>query len=184
MSLPVDYWDYLGWRDTLASPRHSARQRGYARARGEHVYTPQVVVNGAAPEPGSDRTAIEDAIARTRHGTTLSVPTQVEVAGDKLAIKVLAGPRDGGSGEVWLCALSKSVPVSIGRGENEGRTVAYHNVVRQWIRLGDWTGAPRTFTVPLTDIRASEVDAVAAIVQVGTVEDPRTMLGAGFASLH
>jgi len=33
MSLPVDYWDYLGWKDTLANPRHTARQRGYASLR-------------------------------------------------------------------------------------------------------------------------------------------------------
>ena len=33
LSVPIDYWDYLGWRDTLAKPVHSARQRAYARAR-------------------------------------------------------------------------------------------------------------------------------------------------------
>src|SRR6202045_2771964 len=35
MSLPIDYWDYLGWKDTLANPRHTARPRGYARLRGD-----------------------------------------------------------------------------------------------------------------------------------------------------
>ena len=43
MSLPIDYWDYLGWKDTLATPGHTARQRGYAAVRGDRaVYTPQV----------------------------------------------------------------------------------------------------------------------------------------------
>ena len=28
ISLPIDYWDYLGWKDTLADPRNSARQKG------------------------------------------------------------------------------------------------------------------------------------------------------------
>src|SRR5262245_33423002 len=27
LSMPVDYWDYLGWKDTLASPKFSERQR-------------------------------------------------------------------------------------------------------------------------------------------------------------
>src|SRR5438552_15310242 len=55
MSLPIDYWDYLGWKDTLALPGHSKRQRAYARARGDReVYTPQAVVNGAMHVLGSD----------------------------------------------------------------------------------------------------------------------------------
>src|ERR1700709_1578179 len=42
LSMPVDYWDYLGWKDTLADSRFTARQRSYSRMRGEHeIYTPQ-----------------------------------------------------------------------------------------------------------------------------------------------
>ena len=62
LSVPIDYWDYLGWKDTLASPADSARQRAYARVRGDRqVYTPQIVVNGAMHALGSDRAAIERA---------------------------------------------------------------------------------------------------------------------------
>src|SRR5215470_4237706 len=58
LSLPIDYWDYLGWKDTLAKPAHSARQRAYASARGDRaVYTPQVVVNGSVHVQGSDKAA-------------------------------------------------------------------------------------------------------------------------------
>src|SRR4026209_768172 len=43
ISVPIDYWDYLGWKDTLASAAHSARQRAYAKVRGDReVYTPQI----------------------------------------------------------------------------------------------------------------------------------------------
>src|SRR5690606_18754396 len=43
----VDYWDYLGWKDTLASPENSKRQREYAERRGDRdVYTPQLIING------------------------------------------------------------------------------------------------------------------------------------------
>src|SRR5512135_1957872 len=66
MSMPIDYWDYLGWKDTLADARFSARQRAYSRMRGDReVYTPQVVVNGSAHVIGSDRAGIEDAIDKT-----------------------------------------------------------------------------------------------------------------------
>ena len=67
MSLAVDYWDYLGWKDTLALHGHSNRQRAYADARGDReVYTPQVVVNGVVHVLGSDKAAIENAIAQTQ----------------------------------------------------------------------------------------------------------------------
>src|ERR1700759_3710075 len=35
LSMPIDYWDYLGWKDTLADSRFSARQRAYSRMRGD-----------------------------------------------------------------------------------------------------------------------------------------------------
>src|SRR5215469_8669907 len=76
ISLPIDYWDYLGWKDTLADPRNSARQRAYSRVRGDReVYTPQVVVNGSMHALGSDRDAIEAAIALSRKsGVALALP--------------------------------------------------------------------------------------------------------------
>ena len=67
LSLPVDYWDYLGWKDTLALHGHSERQHAYAETRGDReVYTPQIVVNGVVHVLGSDKAAIEKAIAKTR----------------------------------------------------------------------------------------------------------------------
>ena len=60
LSLPIDYWDYLGWKDTLASHRNTERQSAYAAARGDGaIYTPQVVINGVAHVVGSDRGEIE-----------------------------------------------------------------------------------------------------------------------------
>jgi hypothetical protein len=38
----VDYWDYLGWRDTFSSAQATARQANY----GQGQYTPEVIVNG------------------------------------------------------------------------------------------------------------------------------------------
>ena len=50
LTLPVTYWDYLGWKDTLGKDSASPSGRSYyAKARGDgQVYTPQVVINGAA----------------------------------------------------------------------------------------------------------------------------------------
>jgi len=76
LSVPIDYWDYLGWKDTLASPGHSARQRAYSRVRGDRqVYTPQIVVNGSMHVLGSDRAAVDRMIAQTdQKASVMSLP--------------------------------------------------------------------------------------------------------------
>ena len=85
ISLPIDIWDYLGWKDTLASPEHSARQRAYARVRGDRqVYTPQIVVNGSMHVLGSDRAAIERVIAQTDRNTAImSLPVLLSAGGGR-----------------------------------------------------------------------------------------------------
>lgn len=190
LSLPIDYWDYLGWKDTLASPGHSARQRAYARVRGDRqVYTPQIVVNGATHVLGSDKAAIEHAIAQTDHNNAavMSVPVLLSVAGGNLDVNLAAGKEHAG-GEVWLCPLAKSVPVEIGRGENRGRTITYHDVVRSWLKLGDYNGSDEDFSVPLARVFSEQVfgdqiDAVAVMVQEGTKEKPGIVLGTSYTSL-
>jgi len=92
LSLPVDYWDYLGWKDTLALHGHSNRERAYAVTRGDReVYTPQVVVNGITHVLGSDEGAIERAIAQTRKtAAPLTLPVTIAVAGGKVMVNVPA----------------------------------------------------------------------------------------------
>jgi hypothetical protein len=186
ISLPIDYWDYLGWKDTLAKPAHTARQRGYAQARGDRaVYTPQVVVNGTVHVQGSDKEAIDHAIAQTRQQPgTLSVPVTLQVSADRVNVNVAASEAARSGGEIWLCALTKAIPVAIGRGENRGNTITYHNVVRRWLKLADWNGNARSFNVPLSDIETENTSELAVLVQAGDVSKPGRMLGAALAALH
>lgn len=191
MSLPVDYWDYLGWKDTLALHGHSNRQRAYAEARGDReVYTPQVVVNGVVHVLGSDKAAIEKAIAQTdRTAAPLKVPVTMAVADGKVTVNVPAAKDGLQSGEVWLCPISGKVLVTIGRGENRGSKVTYTNVVRRWVKLGDWSGKAESFSMPVSnladaDFSLKDVDHVAVVVQSGNAAKPGVMLGAATASLR
>jgi len=186
ISLPIDYWDYLGWKDTLAKPAHTSRQRAYAQVRGDRaVYTPQVVINGAVHVQGSDKEAIDHAIAQTRQQPgTLSVPVTLQVAGGHVNVNVAASTDARAGSEIWLCALAKSIPVSIGRGENRGHTITYYNVVRRWLKLADWNGNARSFNVPLSDIETENTNSLAVLVQAGEVDKPGRMLGAALSALH
>jgi hypothetical protein len=188
LSMPIDYWDYLGWKDTLADSRFTARQKAYSQARGDReVYTPQVVVNGSVHVIGSDLAGIENAIhATSKSDAVMSVPVTMTQAGTKLNISV-AAPAKGPAlrhGEVWICSIAKEVPISIGRGENRGRQVTYHNVVRGLLKVGDWNGTPASWTVPLENISREGVDAAVVYVQDGNRDRPGVMLGAAFAPLH
>jgi hypothetical protein len=187
LSLPIDYWDYLGWKDTLADSRFTARQKAYSRVRGDRdVYTPQVVVNGAAHVIGSDRTEIEGAIDSTKKAEgVMSVPVSMSLSGKQINVSVAASKASGAKhGEVWICSVSKAVPIAIGRGENRGREVTYHNVVRNLLKVGDWNGSAGNWTVPLENISREGVDAAVVYVQDGSRDNPGPMLGAAFTSLH
>jgi hypothetical protein len=186
LSIPIDYWDYLGWRDTLANPAHSARQRAYARARGDgQVYTPQIVVNGAADALGSDQTAIEHAITQTAHKTgAMSLPVAVAVNNGTLNIGISAADRTPAAAEVWLCPITKAVPVAIGRGENRGRTITYHNVVRNWLKLGTLSATQASWNVPVAQIKAEGIDAIAIMVQEGNHDRPGVILGAALSDIR
>src|SRR3984885_14051785 len=186
VSVPIDYWDYLGWKDTLASPAHSARQRAYARVRGDRqVYTPQIVVNGAMHVLGSDKAAIERTIVQTdQKSGVMSVPVSMAVGGNSLSVKIDTTESEHHAGEVWLCPLAKAVAVAVGRGENRGPTITYHNVVRRWLKLGDWTGVASSWNVPMSELKGDGIDAAAVMVQEGTRDKPGINLGAAYTPLQ
>jgi hypothetical protein len=183
LSLSVDYWDYLGWRDTLALHAHSMRQKGYAISRGDRqVYTPQAVINGAAEAIGSDRYAIERLISDIDSKSKLFVPVALRRNESKIDVEVGAG--SGPYATVWIVGVTKKSPVAIERGENRGKTITYHNVVRGWQRLADWKGGLVRASLPIEELARGGADAAAVLVQSGTVESPGPICGAAVISLN
>lgn len=146
MSLPVDYWDYLGWKDTLASPKNTERQRAYAKARGDGaVYTPQVVVNGIAHAVGSDQAAIERQIARTAmEFARRRVPMRFWRTSSMMVVEAASAPVGvkAGQATIWLATVNAEVDVDIKRGENHGRSLKYFNIVNELTPIGTWSGQP------------------------------------------
>jgi hypothetical protein len=189
LSLPIDYWDYLGWKDTLADKRFTARQKAYSHMRGDReVYTPQVVINGKVHAVGSDRDGIERAIEQTvREVGVMSVPVSVTVTRGLLNVSVAAAPTAStvpARGEIWLWSVARAIPIAIGRGENHGREVTYHNVVRNWLKVGDWSGKAASWSIPIENVMREGVDGAVVYVQDGDRERPGAMLGAAYTALH
>ncbi len=174
LSLPVDYWDYIGWKDTLATPATTARQKDYAATRGDgQVYTPQAVIDGVTHVVGSDRDAIGAALAE--HAGALAVEVEAKRANGRIAVDAGAGPERRGG--VWLVEAQPQATVAVGRGENAGRTLVYVNVVRRMTRLGDWNGAAVHFETTV----AGDGGEFFALVQAGAANRPGAILGAARA---
>jgi hypothetical protein len=164
LSYSVDIWDYLGWKDTLATPKFSYRQRSYATARGDgNVYTPQAIINGQSHVIGSDQTAIEAALKQGRRPIA-DDGIKLTALSDGGIIHIGAGEAvhpDAANGTLWLVTVRPKVEVPVKNGENHGQTLTYFNVVRDMTPVGMWTGAPLSVDLPAGDIlRPDEVCAV------------------------
>ena len=176
LSVHVDYWDYIGWKDTFAKPDHSLRQRAYAIARGDRrVYTPQIIINGGEHYVGSNRRAVDRGLKAA------SLPLPIDVSEDNGAIHISIGK----SGEltdrhttVRLVTYSAQTPVKIGRGENHGRTITYHNIVRSIRPIGMWDGQAMDITLPAQEIMGEEISGCVILVQEDAEGGPGRILGA------
>jgi hypothetical protein len=179
LTLSVDYWDYLGWKDTLALNAHTQRQRNYARVRGDmNVYTPQAIVNGVKYAVGSDARELNAAI-RNHPTNEAEIPLHLKRDGENVAVSIGAGQ---GKATVWLVTVTNRVQVAITRGENRGATITYSNVVRSWRNLGAYTGAPIKASIPVSEL--ANADAVVVLVQNGAENAPGPIRNAEILALR
>ena len=171
LSLPVDYWDYLGWKDTLASPKFTERQRAYAKALGDGmVYTPQAVVNGLTHVNGSDQDKIERAIDKTPRCSRPPARAHQSDGGQGRLSSRRARRRRACRPRRPRCGLRRSpasVEVPITRGENQGRTIIYSNVVRELMPIGMWNGKAMTVQLDRHSFMRPGADRCAVLLQQG-----------------
>ncbi|MCB5174599.1 DUF1223 domain-containing protein [Microvirga lenta] len=180
LSFPVNYWDYLGWKDTLAHKAFTERQKAYAHARGDRqVYTPQMIVNGTKPCIGSNRAQVEESIKEvtaSQPNLPLDVTIKEQNGVAKIAVSETA-MADMRAADVWVLPVLRTRTVPIERGENRGRSVTYANVVRGLKRIGEWRGGSAEFEVPL-EVARSGADGYVVLLQTSEHMKPGVILGA------
>ncbi|NEX92401.1 DUF1223 domain-containing protein [Caulobacter sp. 17J65-9] len=147
LTFAVDYWDYLGWRDTFAKPEFTERQRAYQTAMSlRDVYTPQFVIDGkrqlSGGKPDDVAAAVHEEAVHRAYPPDMAFPSA-----DRVAVGSGKSPR--GGAQVWLVRYEDAdQEVAVKRGENKGQTVRHGNVVRELVKLGSWKGRPAVFRLP------------------------------------
>ena len=169
LSLPVDYWDYLGWKDTFAKAKFTERQRAYGRQRGDgKIYTPQIVVDGLAHAVGNSASDIDQAIsANSAKFARSRVPVAMRLDNGQLIIEAGNAP-DGSSlneANIWLAMVQPEGVIPVRSGENHGKTLKYYNIVRELTPIGMWSGKAMTVRLDRDSIAQPGAESCAVLLQ-------------------
>jgi hypothetical protein len=174
----VDYWNNLGWADTLSSKENTERQYGYAKTMGRsNVYTPQAIVNGRGHLAGADLNGINSQIdTYSSEGNGLTVPISAAMRGDELEIKIGAGQ---GKANVVMVYFDKEKTIDVEKGENSGQKISYLHSVTNVETVGMWDGKATSLTLPASVLQRPQLEGCAILLQSATADgDPAAILGA------
>ncbi|MGC1301345.1 MAG: DUF1223 domain-containing protein [Caulobacteraceae bacterium] len=147
LTFPVDYWDYLGWRDTFAKPEFTDRQRAYVgRLKVREIYTPEVVVDGRQEAPGLDQDRIDTLIKGAQDDPQDPPAVRLSRNGARIQVSPAADHR---SADVWLVRYDpQQQDVRVKSGDNKGKLVSQRNVVRELTKLGRISTRAHSFALP------------------------------------
>jgi hypothetical protein len=169
LSLPITYWDMLGWKDTLATEGNTQRQKAYARAmKRSGIYTPQMIIDGRLDVVGNQRDHVLAAVnarsSEAAHEDAVEIvlgtlPGRVEI--------VIPAARNKAKhlATIWVMRTQSQAAVKIDKGENRNHQLVYTNVVRDLQRAGEWTGEAMKIDLPVSSGSAKHEDGVAVILQ-------------------
>ena len=167
LSWPVDYWDYLGWKDTFATTANTARQAGYNDAMGKNgVYTPQMIINGRVQAVGSRENEIRALIEEQKANGKLKLDVALDGDRENLVINVSAGLTDADT-SIWLILYDDEQVVDIQYGDNRGRLLRYANIVRDAQSVGPWTGNRMRIPIDMKKVAEVGANCIAVLVQEG-----------------
>ncbi|TCD13907.1 DUF1223 domain-containing protein [Oricola cellulosilytica] len=177
----VDYWDYLGWRDTLGSRENSERQYNYAKElKRRGVYTPQAIMNGRSHINGGRFDEIVDRLGDYESkGNGLTVDLRISQIGKRMRVSVAGSAQAAGEFHVVVVYFKGRTDVTIERGENAGKNITYVNAVTDVQTVGMWNGEQTTIDIPLSELASNEADGCAVLLQEATASgNPGAIIGA------
>lgn len=176
----VDYWDYIGWKDTFGDQEFTKRQRKYASAMNERqIYTPQAIVNGRSHMNGAYKSKIvKTSQDYLKNGKGLTVPINVVEKNGRISVNIKADDKYKDA-TLYAVYFEPESVVDIKRGENAGKKITYTNIVRKIEMLGmtGKNGLHAEFS--LADVKAKGFKNYALILQSKNKDmTPNAIIGA------
>jgi hypothetical protein len=164
ISYHIDYWNYLGWQDTLGGKENTDRQYAYAKTLGNNnVFTPQIVLNGQQDAKSTNPDVILADLKRMNDaGNGVPIDVDADLTKDEMTISVGAGA---GKADVVIAYFKKLTTVEIAKGENTGKKITYRNAVTKLETVGMWDGKAMTIKLPAALISKKGQDGCAILVQ-------------------
>jgi hypothetical protein len=130
----VDYWDQLGWHDRFSSHQYTERQNEYRfRFHLDDVYTPQMIIDGAAPFVGNDAPHIVPAIASASRTAKINLAlSNATLNGSRVSFTVssVASSNMLSNADLYAALVDPSDTTDVQRGENKGQVIHHVAVVR------------------------------------------------------
>ena len=143
LSFHVDYWNDLGWSDPFSSHAWTERQQQYSRALGDdRVYTPEIVVGGAAGMVGSQGAKVAQEIKAAPRQLLLEATASWSAGSVEINATAPAGA------EVWVAIWEDAAQTKVTSGENSGEMLRGDHVVRTLERVAT-AGKPGTLKLAL-----------------------------------
>ena len=176
LSLHVDYWDYIGWKDPFAQARFSERQRWLSQlAAKSTIYTPEVFAGMKELRGWNRHDVLEQRIqAINRQPARARISVQMSPSGSaaverEARFALDASARYGARAQGGVVVFEKKLSTEVRAGENRGARLEHDNVVRYWsapVMLDAQTGrAEWRQTVKLHADWKRENLGIAALVQ-------------------
>jgi hypothetical protein len=156
MTLHVDYWDRLGWKDPFSDPGYTRRQKEYNTALSPtpDIFTPQVIINGKKELVGSDgpriRAAIDSELIRTVNPAINAIAHNT----DNKTITVDYTLTGKSADEFQAALIQLQAVTNVQKGENAGHRLQHANIVRDLRSSGKRSGSLR-LTLP-AGLKASD----------------------------
>lgn len=180
----VDYWNRIvygrhgRWVDEFSSPEMTQRQRAYNLAirNTGGVYTPQMVIDGREEAVGSRRGEVRQLVRKLRAENPS--PVSVGVSGrEDGGISISLPDNLTGGADVWIVTFIRENTTQVVRGENHGKTLTSHNIVRKVRHVGAWDGKAATFDLSQDELALEPGQGCAILVQD---DRPGPVLGASY----
>jgi len=165
LSYDVTYFDHLGWNDTFGNGKWDNRQRKYLKNWGRNtIFTPQIVADGVADGTGAGNNEVHDVVENAK-ATRKQMPWHIVVDTNETELRI--DSEGVGVGTYDICLVNydpKLQVVKVGKGPNKGKKITHRNLVKDIIKIGEWTSGNSTIGLPdLRQVQGTGLETVAIV---------------------